>query len=143
VVTINLTIVIQVLLFLAFMWAMNRWVFAPVLELLDTRHERVQQDKSEAERAQKDAVQLERKYAVELAAIHREASHKVVEAHRTAQEAHNQRVLELKREADAELLEVHDQAMAQVGEQRQHYGPCVDELVDAAYAAVAPQEVAP
>lgn len=142
-VTINLTIVIQVLLFLVFMWTMNKWVFAPVLTLLDARRETVERDKKQAGEAQETAVRLERKYAVEIAAIHREASQQVVQAHRAAQEAHNERVLKLKQEAEAELREVRERVMGEVSEQRKQYPSCVPELADAVYGAIAPEEVTP
>lgn len=140
-VNINLTIVIQVLLFLAFLWVMNRRVFRPVLALLDARRDAVEADKARAAQAQQEAVRRERKYAIQVAALHREASRAVLKAHRAAQEAHNQRVLELKQEGEAELRELRERTMAEVAEQRSLYPECVAQLADAVFQAVAPGEV--
>jgi F-type H+-transporting ATPase subunit b len=141
VVNINLTLVIQVLLFLAFMWALNRWVFRPVLALLDARHDAIEADKARAAQAQQDAARRERKYAIEVAALHRDASQAVQKAHRAAQDAHNQRVLELKREEEAELRVVRERTAAEVAEQRHLYPECVTQLAGVILDAVAPGEV--
>jgi len=116
-VTLNLTLFIEVGLFLLFMWAMHRLVIRPLLEVMDGRDDKLAEDRSVAKDAGAEATQLEKQYLLESSRIHREASRDVVRAHRQAQEAHLARLAERKQvgegELDAVRHEVHDAIVAQ------------------------------
>jgi len=116
-VTLNLTLFVQVVLFLGFLWLMNAHVLQPIIRLIDERAERIQRDKEMAEHLSAAAVQLEREYALAQADMHRKATYEVVQAHRATQLAHNERVAELYRQEEAELSRARADAQAQLDAQ--------------------------
>ena len=138
-VTINFTLIVQVVLFLLFMWVMNRWIFKPMLGILDEREEKLRDDETQAEGSTKEAQKIERKHAIELAAIHREANQRAQAAHRDAQDAHLKRLLELKQKEEVEVREVRKQCMQQVAVEREKYGPLIDQLTAEFSSTVAPR----
>ncbi len=127
-VTLNLTLFVIAAMFLVFLWAMNLWVFRPLLKVMDARDDQFEDDRGKAESEAESAHALEREYASAVAVIHREASHTAYHAKRAAQEAHNQRVAELKKREERELAEVRDAAMKEVAEERRHYPELVAQL---------------
>ena len=130
-VTINLTIVVEVGLFLVFVWAMNRFVFRPLLRVMDKRAARIEDDKTKAAAEVAEAEQLETRYASTVAAIHRDATHKIVEAHREAQVAHTERVATMKKKEEEELALLREEAMRQVDEERKRYPELAAALANA------------
>ena len=120
-VTLNATILVQVVLFLAFLWIMNIIVFKPLLKVMDARESRLEGDSEKSQTEVVAAEELEREYASKTGELHRNASRKVAQAHRTANEQHNARVSELKQAQERELAETRAVAMAQVEEERKHY----------------------
>ena len=127
-VTLNLTLLVQVGLFLAFMWAMNRFVFRPLLRVMDAREAQIDDNNATAQQQAERADQLEKGYAAKVAAIHREASQTVLEAHRRAQQEHNERVEGLKKQEEQELAAVRAAAAPQIAAQRTHYPQLAGEL---------------
>ena len=132
-VTLNITILVQVGLFLAFMWTMNRFVFRPLLRVMDAREARIDDNNATAQQQADRAGQIEKGYAAKVAAMHREASQAVLEAHRRAQKEHNERVEALKKQEEEELAAVRAKAAPQIAAQRVHYPQLAGELV--AFAA--------
>jgi F-type H+-transporting ATPase subunit b len=127
-VTLNLTLFIEVGLFLLFLAAMNRYVLRPLLGVMDARETQVQTDRETAVKASEEAVRLERDYRAHLAAAHRQASIQLGRAHREAQEVHTQKVNELRRVEVEQLKAARAEAREQVHAQREHYDRLVDEL---------------
>lgn len=138
-VTINLTLIVQVGLFLLFMWAMNRWIFRPMLGILDTRAETLRNDETQTEMSTNEARKVERKYAIELTSIHREANQRALAAHRDAQTAHLNRLLALKEKEEAEVGQVRQECMALVASEREKYAPLIEQLTSEFARAVAPR----
>lgn len=130
-VTLNLTIVVEVVLFLVFLWAMKIFVFTPLLKVMDDRDVRIDTNREKAQTEAAGAKKLEREYASKVAAIHRESSHRIVEAHREAQAAHSDRVAALKQQEEKELADVHAEAMRQVQAEREHYPELTASLAEA------------
>lgn len=138
-VTINFTIIVQVGLFLLFMAAMNRWIFRPMLRLLDERAERVRADETQAGKSTEEAKKLERTYALQLAGIHRDASQRALAAQREAQEKHMQHILAMKRQEDAEIKALRAQYKAQIDEERERFGPIIEGLTEVLARKMAPR----
>ena len=120
-VTLNATILVQVLLFLGFLWLMNTLVFRPLLKVMDARESRLEEDREKSQTEVAAAEELEREYAAKMGDLHRQASRKVAEAHRAANGQQAARVAELKRQEDRELAETRAAAMAQVEGERKRY----------------------
>lgn len=105
-VTINLTLIVNLVLFLLFMWGMHLFVFKPLLDVMDRRETKIQEDRKAAENLDNQAKELEQQYLAEMGAMHREASRMLVRAHRAAQEAHQERLEEKKLQYHRELAEL-------------------------------------
>ena len=120
-VTINLTLFVELGLFLVFLFAMKIFVFAPILRVMDARDAKITGDREAAMTGQEEAVRIEKKYAAAVAAAHRAESYGLVKAHRESQQAHAKRVKELKAEEDVKLAEIHAALMGQIEVERAHY----------------------
>ncbi len=129
-VTINLTLFINLALFLIFIWAMNVFIFKPLLELTDRRESKIANDQKSAIHLTNQAEDLERQYFSDIAAIHREASHTLVRAHRSAQEAHMARLDEVKIKYHRELAEIRAQVKKTIASERASHPELAAELVD-------------
>ena len=70
-VTLNFTIVVQLGLFLIFLWSVNRLVFGPVLITLDQRNEKLADDEVSTETDSRKAGELEGSYLAEMSAARR------------------------------------------------------------------------
>ena len=127
-VTLNFTLVVNLIMFLVFLWAMNTFVFRPLFKVMDTRDARMAEDHETAKTAGTAAAQLEKAYASKVAALHRDETRKVRDAHWEAQAAHNKRVAELKEREEAELDIVRADAMDQVNVERRKYAELVETL---------------
>jgi len=127
-VTINLTLFIEVGLFLVFLWAMNRFVFRPLLHVMDSRDDKLRTDRAAAHEAVAEADQIEKQYASESTRIHREASRDVIRAHRKVQEAHYQRMVELKHRGEEELDAVRREVAEAIASEQANYDALARDL---------------
>ena len=127
-VVLNLTIAVEVLLFLVFLWAMRTFVFKPLLAVMDKRDIQIEQDKETASTETAQAEALEHEYQTKAAEIHRESSHKAAQTQRAAQDAHNDKVIALRRREQEELAVLWAEAMRQVESERKQYPALTAEL---------------
>ena len=131
-VVLNLTILVEVGLFLIFVWAMNRFVFRPLFRVMDDRDAKTEDDRAAALSEGQRAERMEKEYAAKVSAIHRDASQRVLDAHRAAQQEHNQRIASLKETEDRELTAVRAEAERQVVAERPRYPALAAPLAEAA-----------
>jgi len=127
-VTINLTLLVETGLFLIFLWMMHRYVFRPILKTMDDRDTQLEVNQIEAQRLEAEAHSLEREFKEKLAALHKEASHRILHVQRKVQEEHLQNIAALKQRETEELRVVRNEAAAQVAEERTHYPELSKEL---------------
>lgn len=120
-VVVNLTLLVELGLFLLFLWAMQRWVLRPLLIVMDERRDKIQNDIAAAEAAEERAAEVERDVFERRREIHREASHRAVEAHREAQEKHQHKIDELRREEERAVAEVRKAAEEELTAQRDQF----------------------
>ena len=120
-VDINLTIVVELLLFLIFLWAVNRFIFRPTFKTLDGREDKLRDDTETAEALSGEAAAMEQDYSKKHLNIYREASHAIYHGRRAAQHDHNKVVETLKKEEEQEVALAHDAAMAAVDQERKQY----------------------
>ena len=102
-VSVNFTLLVLLVMFLGFLWAMHRFIFTPLLALMDARTDQVAEDKKCAAAAAADATELEDTYGDRLAQVHREANKTLLRAHRQAQEEHNARLAAFRAQAEQEI----------------------------------------
>lgn len=128
-VSLNFTIVVELILFLIFLWVTNKVILKPALRLLDERDDAVTANHEQAETDTETAQQLEAQYSSEISTARREVSLRIEQVRRELNSQHNQKVSEQRKKGDAEVEAAHEEAMKQVEAQRAAYGPLVDDLV--------------
>lgn len=116
-VTLNATLFVLLAMFLGFLWAMNRFVFAPLLALLDRRNDQIADDKRSAIEAATEASTLEDEYSAKIAHIHREANLRLIRAHRQSQEEHNLQLVAFKTQAEQDIRSLASTLAADVQSQ--------------------------
>jgi len=129
-VTINLTILVQVGLFLLFLWAMHRLVFQPMLGLMDAREARISADQEAARGEGKQASELEGAYHARVAEMHRISSHRFLAAHRKAQQEHVLRVAELRQREDELIQHLREKSLSELARQRSDFPRLAAALAD-------------
>lgn len=130
-VTINLTIFIQLGLFLLFVWLANALVFRPVLRLMDERENTVEADESAARGDRAKANELHARYLADLAAARRAASARYEAALRTAQDKRSRALAARRAEADQEVAGLSRQLREQIKGERARYDECVGPIAGA------------
>lgn len=124
-VTINFTLVIELGLFLLFLWGTQRYIFGPVLKSVDDREEGIERDTADAEAENTEADMAEKKYRHDIAVIRRQADAEVHAARTKSQNEHtrflsdertraDQSILEARRDAEQLVEQQHEEIMAQV-----------------------------
>lgn len=117
-VTINITILIELGLFLLFLWGTQRFVLRPVLKNMDERDDTLDRDREQTEENILKADELENQYRKEIARVRREADDQIREARRKSQQEHSDFLIEERKRADAAVREVRNEARAHVKDQR-------------------------
>ena len=130
-VTINLTIVLQLGLFLLFLWALNKLVLRPVVNSLDAREAALEHD-AEAARADASAAQsLESQYAAELSTARTAATVQFERERSAAMDERNQRLARARADGDQAVIEVAREGEAQIEAQRPQFGTLAEQLAQA------------
>ncbi len=130
-VDLNFTLVVQLLMFLVFLWAMTRWVLRPLLGTMDERETTITADKEQAQTDQETAEQLEQEYAAALAAAHQQAHQKVAEALHEVQSSQIDERNDLRREQQEEIAQAREEANAFVEQQRETFPDLSKAIADA------------
>lgn len=120
-VTVNFTLVVLLVMFLAFLGAMHRLIFTPLLALMDRRNDQIADDKQTAIKAAEEATALEDDYGAKIAQIHREASVRLGRAHRQAQEEHHAHVAAFKAKAEKEIATLAQSLAGEIDSQRDQF----------------------
>lgn len=127
-VTLNLTILIQLALFLIFLTVTHKLVLKPMLGVLDQRDEQVRQDEETATASAESAAQLEQKYAGEIGTARRDASVKMAQARRDAITERIDKVNEQRRQIEEEVAQVRLEAEAQLEAERAGFPALAESL---------------
>ena len=120
-VTINFTIVVQLVLFLLFLWVTNRLVLQPILRVKDERDRRHREDRGAAEADTAEAEKLEADYAAKLAAARREGVVRVEQARREALHERLEALNAHKQESEAQVKATREEAANQIEAARAAY----------------------
>ena len=129
-VTLNLTLVIEVGLFLVFVWGTARFILRPVLRSLDERVAVIEQDHAQAAVDMEEANTLEGQYARELLDIRQRADEAYRDARRKTLKGHADAVARAIEWADQAVAEARDNAMRLVDEQRDSIESAVPEIAE-------------
>lgn len=129
-VTINLTLVIEVGLFLIFLWGTARFILRPVLRTLDERDAVIEQDQAQAAVDMEEANTLEGQSARKLLDIRQRTDEAHRDARHETRKGHVEAVARANESADQAVAEAHDEAIRLVAGQRNALEKAVPEVAD-------------
>ncbi len=129
-VDLNFTLVVQLLMFLGFLWAMNRWVLQPLLQFMDEREQTMAQAREQADTDQQTAENLEQEYAAALASLHRKAHQKVMDEVRVVQDRNLKDREKVRQRHGEEVAEVRQEAHDFVAQERNAYPQLSQEIAE-------------
>jgi len=130
-ISLNLTLFVEVGLFLLFLWACRRWVFTPVLRVLDEREASLEAGKTEAQRDLELAEELEARCYRELAEARRQAKLATDHAMREAHEARARAVSARRHQAEEAVQAAAAEAAAAVERERAQLDALAPEMAAA------------
>jgi F-type H+-transporting ATPase subunit b len=139
-VTINFTIVVQLLLFLVFLWGLQRWVIAPMLATIDEREETIARNKQAAQENRKAAEELEADYARSLAQARRESANLLRSGKAHALLRRNEMIRARREEVDVLVAAHAEEARKLVEAERAVFDSVVPSLADAIHARLRTKE---
>lgn len=117
-VTINLTMLIELILFLVFLWGTQRFILTPVLDSMDERNDSIEGDIEKAKEDEIKAVELEQQYRHEIAVIRRNADEELRAVKQKAMREHAEFLQQERINAEIAVAEVRDKAMSMMEAER-------------------------
>lgn len=99
-VNINATLIAQILNFLVLVFVLAKFVYKPVLGIMEDRKNKIASDLETAEKAKNDAEAVKAEYAAKLADARQEAQAIIENARKTAQAAHDKIMADTKAEQE-------------------------------------------
>lgn len=129
-VVINLTMAVELGLFLIFLWGTAVFILRPVLRSLDARAEQIEKDHDQARVAREEAATAGQEYSLAMSQLRAkvEASYRL--ARREARDEQSARVAAERKKADAAVLDARAQAAQEVEGARSSYDALSVELTD-------------
>jgi len=113
-VTLNFTLLIELGLFLLFMWVTHKLFFKPVLRTMDERDESIEQDHAQAEEDSKNARSIDAKHIAELTRIRRAAEAEYAEAKRKTSKDHGEFVRAERTRSDQTVAKAREKAILDI-----------------------------
>lgn len=129
-VTINLTLLVELGLFLVFLWGTQKYILAPVVKNLDDREDSIQADHAIADKNSHEAESLEQEYRHEIALIRRQSDDQVRSAQQESQQEHQTFLIAERAKAEEAVSQVRDEAQAMAGGQQSAMDAAIPELVE-------------
>ena len=99
-VNINATLIAQILNFLVLVFVLAKFVYKPVLGIMEERKNKIASDLETAEKAKNDAEAVKAEYAAKLADARQDAQDIIENARKTAQAAHDKIMADTKVEQE-------------------------------------------
>ena len=129
-VTPNLTFLIEVSLFLLFLWGTARFILRPVLQSLDERETSIEQSRERTAEDSAETEALERVYLKKLSEIRRHADETYRDSQRHTIKGHREAVASAREWADQAVAEVRQESRGLVEGQRTAIQDAVPEIAD-------------
>jgi len=130
-ITVNLTIILEMALFLLFLAGANRLAWRPLLRLVARRKAKAETDRREAEQGLTAAQQIREDYRKKLAEADQRAAHLIGETTYNAHRDRRNLIAELKIQADMELDAYHDSIQRELETQRRRFPELLPGLIEA------------
>lgn len=129
-VTVNLTLLVELVLFLIFLWGAHRIAFKPVVKILDEREEKIAADRQAGEDAAREADSLSKIHSDRIAEVRRAAGREMDGLRREAMQDRLARVQKRQQEADAAIDELRGRLAEEIAQQRSAYDAVMPDLVN-------------
>ena len=100
-VSINATLIAQILNFIVLLWVLAKFAYKPLIKAMDNRRNRIINDLDTAEQTRLDAEALKAQYVEQLANARQEATDIVDKANKVAQNLHDDFMEQARAEKDA------------------------------------------
>ena len=130
-VSINLTLLVELGLFLLFLTVTNRFIFRPLLRIMDEREAAVTQDKQAAQSGQEEARRLETLHADKALEARKLTAARLREARDEAYRHNREELEQLRQTADSELTTFRAKVVAQLESERAKCNDLLPSVVDA------------
>ena len=102
-VSINYTLIAQVVNFIILLWVLAKFAYKPLLKAMDDRRTKIVKDMDQADHARKEAEELKAEYVTQLKNDKKEANDIIAKANAMAQELHDEALANAQKERE-ELL---------------------------------------
>ena len=130
-IALNFTLVVQLLLFLLFLYVTNKVVLRPLLKTMDARSAKVEKDTAAAEADSREAERVEGAVKNRLTGIHQEEALRLRKARHDEYQENREALEEMKRHANAGVDAYRAQMDRRVEEERRNYPQLVPAIVEA------------
>lgn len=107
---LDINLLFTVINVLILFFVVKRFLFRPVLKILEQRQEEIDKQYSDAQNAQDEVCEMKKKYEVSLAGIEKEKLSILSETDKKAGEDYERKISEAQKEADKILAEAKKQA---------------------------------
>jgi len=130
-IALNFTLVVQLLLFLLFLYVTNKFVIRPLLKTVDARSAKVEEDQAAADADRKEAGRVEAAVKDRLTGIHQEEALRLRKARQDEYQKNRGVLEEMKRRVNADVEAYRTQMDRRVEEERRNYPQLVPSIVEA------------
>jgi F-type H+-transporting ATPase subunit b len=130
-VSLNLTIVVELALFLIFYGVSRRFIFAPLHRLTIERQARIRREQDLAQKDQIEADRLQQLQADRLVATQQQGAQRLREARFNAYRQNRIEADERRQNADTEVAAFHVHIQAHIEHERERYAQVLPDLVEA------------
>lgn len=120
-VTLNLTLLVELGLFLLFVWLVSRLIIAPTVRVMDERDAQLAGDEAQAQQDEEQAAALEKSYTQAIAAARYESSRLLAQARREALARRADAILERRRVEGEAVAAAHAEAVTALKAERPKY----------------------
>ncbi|MCH3950506.1 MAG: F0F1 ATP synthase subunit B [Acidaminococcus sp.] len=112
-VSINYTLIAQIVNFLILLWILAKFAYKPLLKAMDDRRMRIVKDMDNAENARKDAEALKQQYVDKMKDAKKEANAIIAKANAQAQQIHDEMLAQAQKEREEILNSGRDRVEAE------------------------------
>ncbi len=129
-VVINFTLLVELGLFLIFLWGTAVFILRPVLRLLDEREDNIDRERRQADEALEKEAQLRKQSADARNAVRSRIEKAYRRARFELREEHGAKLTEERRKSDAAIEEARDAALKRIEVERSSYAALSSDLAD-------------
>ncbi len=128
-VSLNVTLFVEIVLFLLFLWVVNRTVFRPLLRVMDQRSVKVAALRASAEASRAEAERMQALYIEHLTKANQAAAERLRAARLNAYRENRLSLDELREQAEAELAGHREKLAERLDAERETYAAIVPRLL--------------